>query len=377
MQRHIIKLFFAVVCLSVTQSTHAQDPNFYLFLCFGQSNMEGQGTIESVDRTVNERFQVYQALDCSNLSREKGNWYPAIPPLTRCWTRLSPADYFGRTMVENLPEQVRVGVINVSVGGCRIELFDKDIYENYTNTYTEEWFQNAINDYGRNPYQYLIDLAKEAQKDGIIKGILLHQGESNNSDNQWPDKVKKIYEDMVTDLQLDPTKTPLLAGEMVHEDQDGLLAGMNTIINQLPDVLDNSYVISSSGCSDQDDNIHFNSAGYRELGKRYAEKMLEVIDKTVVPLEAAQPSHDGLHLEAVYPNPTSGPLQISFSTPSTEIVNIYLQDLVGRSVMQLTNKSYSAGSYSLAYNADDLPKGAYFIIIESAGHTHSSRILVR
>lgn len=30
-------------------------------------------------------------------------------------------------MIANLPEDVRVGIINVSVGGCKIELFDKDI----------------------------------------------------------------------------------------------------------------------------------------------------------------------------------------------------------------------------------------------------------
>jgi lysophospholipase L1-like esterase len=78
-------------------------------------------------------------------------------------------------------------------------------------------------------------------------------------------------------LNLNPKNVPLLAGEVVHEDQGGVCAGMNKIIATLPQTLPNSYVISSAGCTDGWDNLHFNAAGYRELGKRYAEKMLSVL----------------------------------------------------------------------------------------------------
>ncbi|HAH23200.1 MAG TPA: hypothetical protein DCL77_05480, partial [Prolixibacteraceae bacterium] len=61
-----------------TTNVFAQDPNFYIYLCFGQSNMEGnQGTIESQDMTVDSRFKVMEAVDCSNLGRKKGTWYTA------------------------------------------------------------------------------------------------------------------------------------------------------------------------------------------------------------------------------------------------------------------------------------------------------------
>ncbi|MAE86477.1 MAG: sialate O-acetylesterase [Flammeovirgaceae bacterium] len=351
----------SIVAFSLTiQLSTAQDPNLYIFLCFGQSNMEGQGTIGFEDQTVDERFQVYQALDCSNLNREKGKWYPAVPPLTRCWTRLSPADYFGRTMVENLPEHIKVGVINVSVGGCRLELFDKDIYQNYTNTFSDDWFQDIIADYEGNPYQYLLDLAKEAQKDGVIKGILLHQGESNNGDSQWPTKVKKIYEDLIIDLELDATKTPLLAGEMVNADQGGLLAGMNTIINQLPDVLDNSYVISSSECSDQSDNIHFDAAGYRELGRRYAEKMLEVMDYTSTILSELPANVDGIQLHSTYPNPAKDVTNVSFTLNRPMEISLNVQDLSGRQVRIITSKSYDLGSHTIQIDLSGLESGVYF-----------------
>lgn len=275
--KRIIKKLLVVFPLAFTSlQAFSQDPNFYVFLCFGQSNMEGSAKIEARDTIVSDRFQVMGAVDCPTLSRTKGNWYKAVPPLTRCKTGLTPADYFGRTLIENLPKEVRVGVINVAVGGCKIELFDRDGYQSYLSD-APDWLLNIVKEYDGNPYGRLLELAKLAQKKGVIKGILLHQGESNTSDTKWPEKVKVVYDNLMNDLNLEPKSVPLLAGEVVHSDQGGVCASMNNIIATLPKVIPNSHVISSSGCEDGADNLHFSAEGYRELGKRYGVKMLSLL----------------------------------------------------------------------------------------------------
>src|ERR1700712_4005736 len=105
----------------------SQDKKFYIFICFGQSNMEGNARIQAQDSIgIDSRFQVLQAVGCSDKGRLKDNWYTAIPPLARCTTGLTPADYFGRTLVANLPKKIRIGVINVSVAGAKIEVFERD-----------------------------------------------------------------------------------------------------------------------------------------------------------------------------------------------------------------------------------------------------------
>jgi hypothetical protein len=185
-------------------------------------------------------------------------------------------------MVEHLPKNVRVGVVNVSVAWCKIELFDKDHYQAYAAT-APGWMTNMINEYGGSPYQRLVETAKLAQNDGVIKGILLHQGESNTNDKQWPEKVKKIYDNLLKDLDLKPDSVPLLAGELVNADQNGACAGMNKIIAQLPKAIPNAYVISSAGCPCRPDRLHFTTAGYREFGKRYALQMLSVMGYKVAP----------------------------------------------------------------------------------------------
>ena len=265
-----------VAMLLFTAPAFAQDTNFYVFLCFGQSNMEGAAAIEEQDRTVDERFQVLAAVDAPNLNRTKGNWYPAVPPLARGNTRLGPADYFGRTMVSNLPAPIRVGVVNVSVAGCKIELFDKDHYQDYVAT-APNWMTNIIRAYGGNPYERLVEMGRLAQKDGVIKGILLHQGESNTNDKEWPAKVKKVYDNLLSDLNLEPNSVPLLAGEVVHADQKGACASMNAIIATLPQTIPSARVVSSSGCAALPDRLHFSPEGYRELGRRYATNMLAIL----------------------------------------------------------------------------------------------------
>jgi len=258
-------------------SAFSQDKDFYIFLCFGQSNMEGNAKIQPQDTVaVDSRFQVMSAVDCPGLGRKKGNWYTAFPPLCRCRTGLTPVDYFGRTMVANLPENIKVGVINVAVGGCKIELFDKDNYESYVAT-APEWMKGMINEYDGNPYDRLVEMAKLAQKDGVIKGILLHQGESNTGDSEWPSKVKGIYDNLIKDLNLNSQSVPLLAGELVSKEEGGACAGMNPIIGTLPETLPNSYIISSENCPAKPDHLHFTAEGYRKFGKRYAIKMLSLL----------------------------------------------------------------------------------------------------
>src|SRR5207302_1626379 len=160
MRPHLAAALVAAAVLAATVSparADGPDPKFYVFLCLGQSNMEGFPEIEEQDKTEIERFKVLAAVDFPKLDRKKGIWYPAVAPLCRGSTGLGPADYFGRTMVAHLPKDVKVGVVNVAVAGCKIELFDKTNHETYAKT-APAWMTNIINGYGGNPYAHLVEM---------------------------------------------------------------------------------------------------------------------------------------------------------------------------------------------------------------------------
>ena len=278
-----MKMFFLTGLMLMTSLLRANaevDPNFYIYICFGQSNMEGNAQWEAQDvGNVDERFQMLATCNFDNPKRTLGNWYKAECPIVNPVGKLGPSDYFGRTMVQELPDK-KIGVIAVAMGGSPIEMFDKDLYEQkYKENYNEWWAQIARNYYGENPYGRIIEMAKKAQEVGVIKGILLHQGESNNGQEDWPDKVKKIYKDMLKDLGLRASDVHIFVGETEYEDQGGGCSWHNHVVAKIPEVIPTGHVVSAKDIPGNGvDPWHFSAEGYRIFGKRYAAAVLDVLN---------------------------------------------------------------------------------------------------
>lgn len=277
MRRITLLIFLALA--AVTTLKAQPDPNFHIYLCIGQSNMEaGARPVDEEDKLpVDSRFQFMAAADMPRYERVMGQWYDANPPINRQTNYLGPVDFFGRTMVKNMPGDYRIGVINVSVAGAKIELWDKENYKTYLDG-AEKWMQRMCEDYEGNPYQRLVDMARLAQKDGVIKGLLIHQGESNSDDRMWPRKVRGIYDNLCKDLDLNPEEFFVLAGELKYKNQNGVCYAFNSeILPTLVRTIPNSYIISAEGVEGQKDPWHFTDAGMKELGTRYAIKALELM----------------------------------------------------------------------------------------------------
>ena len=254
----------------------AVDPNFYIFLCFGQSNMEGNARPEAADlASPGPRFLLMPAVDFpaagDRPARKMGEWCEASAPLCRPNTGLTPADWFGRTMVESLPKNIKIGVIHVAIGGIDIKGFLPDSIKEYAEKKAPGWMKGMLAAYDNNPYKRLVELAKKAQKDGVIKGILMHQGETNTGDPKWAGMVKQVYENLCGDLQLKPEEVNLYVGNIVQAGGRGVCIGCKKQIDELPQTIHTCQVISSDDCSNGPDRLHFDAAGYRELGCRYAE----------------------------------------------------------------------------------------------------------
>ncbi|MGM9698010.1 MAG: sialate O-acetylesterase [Prevotella sp.] len=257
------------------------DPNFQIYLCFGQSNMEGNARPEAEDyENVPERFQVMAAVDMTDPARKRGEWYTATPPLCRQGTGLTPADYFGRTMCEKLPD-VKIGVVHVAIGGTSIKGFMEELCGDYIAG-EADWFKNIMKNYDNNPFRRLVETAKKAQQFGVVKGILMHQGETDTGNSQWASMVNTVYERLLDELNLSAANVPLLAGEVVRTEMGGVCGGHNAAVNALPNTIPTAHAISSEGLEQGGDGLHFTAASYRTLGKRYAETMLELLKSTSV-----------------------------------------------------------------------------------------------
>ena len=355
---HRKTLFLSGVVLLSCMKIFPQDPNFYIYLCFGQSNMCGAGSIEAQDKTVDSRYQMMEPIGCTNRNQTFGKWYPAVPPLWGCNGGLGPTDYFGRTMVQNLPATIKVGVIVVAVPGCDILLFDKKGYKGY------DTYNTVPAKYNGSAYAWLMELAKLAQKDGVIKGFLLHQGETMPDASKWPGQVKGVYDSLIADLQLVPSKTPLLAGEMLYADKGGCCESHNSTIAKLPAVIPNSYVISAQGLPGKD-QYHFTTEGNRTLGKRYAEKMLTLIDP-VASRDDQKPDRYG----------TSGGGKIRAAAVTRDAVRITLDGGFSYKIITLYGTLIEGGNGRGALTAGaNLAPGTYFLLVKHTTGFFTERII--
>ena len=294
----ILKNFVAVAgaaaglsLFAVSGAIAAPNPNFHIYIAYGQSNMAGNGDIvPAEDQAEAPKNFIMLASHTANASQRSGKttqsikmgeWAAAIPPMFHAFENLSPADYFGRAMVDSLPG-VTVGMIPVAIGGVSIRAYLPDQYQAYFNGDGSS-FKGWANDYGGNPMARILELGKKAKEVGVIKGILFHQGESDGTDDNWRNNVYKTYKIIIDELGLDENEVPFVAGELLQEGNN-CCGSKNGGIAQLKNKFKKFGLASSKGLQGNGkDPYHFGRAGVIELGRRYCSEMLKLIDKTIDP----------------------------------------------------------------------------------------------
>lgn len=276
MQKVFLLLALAIVLVSCTKQAPKEEK--YLYLCIGQSNMVGKGIVAPEDTIPEPRFLSLSATDADD-GRKIGEWRLAqsanCRPGYNYTPQVSPTDYFGRTLVKYLPENITIGILQVGVDGCPMRMFDRE--SQFPDSIHPDWMEGQIASYNHEPHGRLITLAKQAISEGWeIKALLIHQGETDAYSSYWPNELGKVYNQIREELDI-TEELPILVGEAVGLDQNGVCAHANPTLDRVHDFLPNAYTISSYACEAADDNLHFSAEGYRKLGKRYAIQLLQLM----------------------------------------------------------------------------------------------------
>lgn len=242
-----------------------------LFILFGQSNMSGMSPMPEEPWPVDENITFMVQYDCPRLDQTKDEWLPAEPPLHGCqWATsgigLGLADYFGVALAEAWPD-AEIGLIPNAIPAVTIDVFMK-------GGPSPGGGMKALPDGYTSAYTLMVDRVKAAQAVGRVRGILLHQGESDYNQGfgeEWLGKLATVVADLRADLGLGE-EVPFLAGQIPPGNYDG----HNVYVDQVPDAIPNSAVISSEGTRIHD-VAHFDAESARIMGQRYAEKLLELV----------------------------------------------------------------------------------------------------
>lgn len=241
------------------------DDDNMVFLLIGQSNMEGVPKPEAQDKVENPRVHVLAYDNCSGIGRTYNQWYTASPPLHSCGAGVGPGDYFAKTLAEAYPT-ANIWLVPNAINGVDIDFFRKGVRSSRRGE-----FRIPPDDHWTGAYEWVIERARLGQEKGTIRGIIFHQGESDSGQAVWLDKVAGMVSDLRTDLGLG--EVPFIAGELLYS---GCCRGHNTVVNQIPGRIPNSFVVSADGLAAMD-QYHFDLAGQRTLGKRYGETMLDAL----------------------------------------------------------------------------------------------------
>jgi hypothetical protein len=170
---------------------------------------------------------------------------------------VGPAIGFANEMLKS-DSKIKIGLIPCAWGGSPIKVWQPGAV--YLNT--------------AHPYDDAIKRTTIAMQQGVLKGILWHQGESDNDSVHAPlyiDQLKELISRFRNDLH--QPNLPFVAGEIGYFNKSDFI---NAVINQLPEVMRNTAVVSAKNLTDKGDHLHFDTFSARELGKRYAAAMLHL-----------------------------------------------------------------------------------------------------
>jgi len=225
--------------------------NFHLFLLAGQSNMAGRGDVEAEDKQAHPRVLM--------LAKD-GTWQPAVDPIhhDKPAAGVGPGKTFGAILAD-ADTNSTIGLIPAACGGSPISTWQPGA-----------WFDQTAS----HPYDDAIQRARQAMKQGTLKAILWHQGESDCHDG-----LAQVYQTNLEQLivrfrkDLGDPGLPVLIGQL------GEFAGSpwtqyNRMVNDaqiaVTKKLTNVFFVSAEGLTSKPDNLHFDSPSQREFGKRYA-----------------------------------------------------------------------------------------------------------
>jgi hypothetical protein len=236
-------------------SNNINKENVWVFIMAGQSNMAGRGIVEPEDTVSDKRIFSINKDGQIIIAKEPLHFYE--PERTGLDCGLS----FAKTLISKIPDSISVLIIPTAVGGSSISQWLGDsVFRNV------KLFSNFLSK---------IEIGKQ---NGIIKGILWHQGESDANKNNIPLHKQRLH--LLFSkfrAEIGNNELPVLLGELGSFSNNP--ADFNLINKAIHDYVaedKNSRVISTKDLKDKGDHLHFDSEGQRTMGKRFANAYLSM-----------------------------------------------------------------------------------------------------
>lgn len=221
----------------------------WVFIMAGQSNMAGRGQVAPSDTMPNKRIISLNKQGELIYAKEPLHFYEP----TR--TGLDCGISFANRLLKQIPEDISVLLIPTAIGGSAISQWLGD--STYRDVKLLSNFKEKV---------------AIGQKYGIVKGILWHQGESDASEKRIPVHVQnlnKLFEIFRSTVGI--KNLPIIIGELgSYSKTNDNWQKINQKLREYVSEDRYSTIVQTQDLKHKGDDIHFDTAGQRTLGERYA-----------------------------------------------------------------------------------------------------------
>ena len=228
-------------------------PQMDIYLLIGQSNMAGRAEISEPFRDTLQGVYLFT----NDTLRP---WEPAANPLNKYSTirkriemqKMGPGYSFAKQLRAQIPDK-EIGLVVNAKGGT--SLF--------------KWLP------GGKFYNDAVARTLEAMQYGTLKGILWLQGEADTRKTDvYLDSLSYMISSFREDFSL--PDLPFVASELSEAKPQRI--PFNIMLKELPERVENTAVITSEGTTTID-STHFDSESQRILGERFANQIIQMIDR--------------------------------------------------------------------------------------------------
>jgi hypothetical protein len=159
---------------------------------------------------------------------------------------------------------ITVGLIPAACGGSPISAWEPGAYFDQTDSH---------------PYDDAIQRARLAMKQGTLRAILWHQGESDTEQKLAP-AYKARLEQLIARFRkdLDAPDLPFIIGQL-GQFEKAPWSQYTRMVNDahiaVAKEMGHVEFVSSDGLVSKADNLHFDAKSQREFGRRYAAAYLK------------------------------------------------------------------------------------------------------
>lgn len=245
---------FYLILAAMMLLTSCNKSGYDVYLLIGQSNMAGRGTMIAADTlTAIEGVWLLDGNGLPEPAKSPLNKYSGIRKRLEL-QQICPGNAFAEEMHKANGKKILL-VVNARGGSA-----------------LEDWMKANRNS---SFFEGTVGRTLQAQKYGKLKAILWHQGESNSSRTEhYLDSLQVFVSDLRKELGEE--NVPFIAGEIAGWHKNA--GQFNEMISHISEYIPEAYYVSSLGCTQlkDDSDPHFSRDGQLLLGKRYAEKLIEI-----------------------------------------------------------------------------------------------------